>query len=164
RRSTSSCTRRSSLIHVLLSWSRPIPGAVASRTLSLQLVVPREMNLRARLLAEARSDATLPVRTASTSGTPARRDEIAKVSDKESAMLHFTTSDCVRLAYVIDDFTDPWRRPDTLVLLHAAMGSSRRLYAWVPRLARDFRVVRLDLRGHAPSEVPAAPLPLTLAR
>ncbi|PYM12497.1 MAG: alpha/beta hydrolase [Candidatus Rokuibacteriota bacterium] len=79
-------------------------------------------------------------------------------------MLHFTTSDGVRLAYVIDDFTDPWRRPDTLVLLHAAMGSSRRLYAWVPRLARDFRVVRLDLRGHGASEVPAASLPLTLDR
>ena len=51
-------------------------------------------------------------------------------------MNHFTTSDGIRLAYVIDDFTDPWKPPETLVLLHAAMGSSRRLYAWVPTLAR----------------------------
>lgn len=79
-------------------------------------------------------------------------------------MQHFTTSDGVRLAYVIDDFTDPWRPPETLLLLHAAMGSSRRLYAWVPRLARDFRVVRLDLRGHGGSEVPDASLPFTLER
>ena len=52
-------------------------------------------------------------------------------------MDHFSTSDGVRLAYVVDDFTDPWTSPETLVLLHAAMGSSRRLYAWVPKLARD---------------------------
>jgi 3-oxoadipate enol-lactonase len=76
----------------------------------------------------------------------------------------FTASDGVRLAYTVDDFTDPWRPPETLVLLHAAMGSSRRLYAWVPRLARDFRVVRPDLRGHGHSETPAASLPFTLPR
>ncbi len=79
-------------------------------------------------------------------------------------MDHFSTSDGVRLAYVVDDFTDPWRPPETLVLLHAAMGSSRRLYAWVPALARDFRVVRLDLRGHGDSQVPGESVPLTLER
>ena len=79
-------------------------------------------------------------------------------------MDHFSTSDGVRLAYVVDDFTDPWTSPETLVLLHAAMGSSRRLYAWVPKLARDFRVVRLDLRGHGRSEVPGESVPLTLPR
>jgi pimeloyl-ACP methyl ester carboxylesterase len=79
-------------------------------------------------------------------------------------MEHFSTTDGLRLAYVVDDFTDPWRTPETLVLLHAAMGSSRRLYAWVPGLARDVRVVRLDLRGHGGSEVPAESLPFTLSR
>jgi 3-oxoadipate enol-lactonase len=79
-------------------------------------------------------------------------------------MQHFTASDGVHLGYVIDDFTDPWNPPETLVLVHAAMGSSRRLYAWVARLARDFRVVRLDLRGHGGSEVPDASLPFTLQR
>jgi len=34
------------------------------------------------------------------------------------------------------------------------MGSSRRLYAWVPHLARQFRVIRPDLRGHGQSEIP----------
>src|SRR5688572_20107234 len=66
----------------------------------------------------------------------------------------FSASDGLRLRYVIDDYTDPWRQSETLVMLHAAMGSSRRFYAWVPHLARDFRVVRLDLRGHGESEVP----------
>ena len=79
-------------------------------------------------------------------------------------MQSFTTSDGIRLAYVVDDFTDPWTPAPTLVLLHAAMGSSKRLYAWVPRLARDFRVVRLDLRGHGASQVPDDALPFTLDR
>src|SRR5207249_9635989 len=67
------------------------------------------------------------------------------------------------LAYYVDDFTDPWRRPPTL-LLHAAMGSARRYFAWVPHLARDWRVVRLDLRGHGNSPVPSADRPLVLDR
>jgi 3-oxoadipate enol-lactonase len=76
----------------------------------------------------------------------------------------FTTSDGLPLAYYIDDFTDPWRRPDTVLLLHAAMGSSRRYYGWVPYLARDWRVIRLDLRGHGASHVPPAEQKLLLER
>ncbi|MGD9616611.1 MAG: alpha/beta fold hydrolase [Alphaproteobacteria bacterium] len=75
---------------------------------------------------------------------------------------NFTTSDGINLAYYIDDFTDPWRRPDTVLLLHAAMGSARRYYGWVPYLARDWRVVRLDLRGHGASQVPPAEQELLL--
>ncbi len=76
----------------------------------------------------------------------------------------FVASDGTRLAYVVDDWTNPWTTPDTLVLLHAAMGSSRRLYAWVPHLAHDVRVVRMDLRGHGRSEAPPSSRPLTLDR
>ena len=75
-----------------------------------------------------------------------------------------TTSDGLRIAYVIDDYTDSWTQPPTLILLHSAMSSSRRLYAMVPHFARDFRVVRMDLRGHGESEVPRAEQPLTLWR
>jgi pimeloyl-ACP methyl ester carboxylesterase len=66
----------------------------------------------------------------------------------------FTTRDGLKLAYAVDDFTDPWRTPETLLLLHAAMGNSRRWFQWVPRLAREYRVVRLDLRGHGESQMP----------
>ena len=76
----------------------------------------------------------------------------------------FKTSDGVSLAYYIDDFTDPWKWPDTVLLLHAAMGSSRRYYGWVPHLARNWRVVRLDLRGHGVSQVPPAEQLLLLER
>ena len=63
----------------------------------------------------------------------------------------FTTSDGLDLAYYIDDFTDPWAKAPTVLLLHAAMGSARRYFGWVPHLARHYRVVRLDLRGHGAS-------------
>ena len=66
----------------------------------------------------------------------------------------FTASDGVRLGYRIDDFTDPWKKAPILLLLHAAMGSARRYYAWVPPLSRHYRVVRMDLRGHGSSEIP----------
>jgi pimeloyl-ACP methyl ester carboxylesterase len=76
----------------------------------------------------------------------------------------FTASDGLSLTYDIDDFTDPWKPAPTLLLLHAAMGSARRYFAWVPHLARDWRVVRLDLRGHGRSQVPPDGRPLTLDR
>src|SRR6185312_11376425 len=79
-------------------------------------------------------------------------------------MPSFTTSDATRLAYTIDDFTDPWRPPQTLLLLHAAMGSSKRWYAAIPALCRHYRVVRMDLRGHGESQVPPADPPLTMDR
>lgn len=79
-------------------------------------------------------------------------------------MPSFTTGDGLRLAYDVTDFTDPWRRPETLVLLHAAMGAMTRWYAMVPLLSRQFRVVRMDLRGHGASEVPPEDPPLTMER
>lgn len=69
-------------------------------------------------------------------------------------MQTFKTRDGMKLAYYIDDFTDPWTHPDTLLLLHAAMGSSLRWFHWVPPLSRKFRVVRMDLRGHGDSQLP----------
>lgn len=76
----------------------------------------------------------------------------------------FTASDGVKLAYYVDDFTDPWTKPPTIVLLHSAMGNSQRFYSWIPALARHFRVVRMDLRGHGGSEVPPADIPLSMDR
>lgn len=66
----------------------------------------------------------------------------------------FRTTDGVRLAYAVDDFTDSWKPTETVVLLHAAMSNLRRFYAWVPVLARHLTVVRSDARGHGDSEAP----------
>jgi 3-oxoadipate enol-lactonase len=78
--------------------------------------------------------------------------------------VHFTASDGLRLSYFVDDFTDPWTAPATVLLLHAAMGHSQRFYAWVPRLSRHYRVVRMDLRGHGQSQVPPPEPPLSMDR
>ena len=79
-------------------------------------------------------------------------------------MNFLTTSDGVRLCYFIDDFTDPWKPAQTAILLHAGMGSSARWYSMVPAIARHYRTVRLDLRGHGSSQVPPVDLELSLAR
>lgn len=76
----------------------------------------------------------------------------------------FITSDGIRISYVVDDFTDPWKNADTLVMLHSAMSSARRYYSLVPALARHYRVVRMDLRGHGESEVPPADSVLNMDR
>lgn len=68
----------------------------------------------------------------------------------------FVASDGLKLRYAVDDYSDPWKPQETLFLLHAAMGSSRRLYKWVPILSRHFRVVRPDMRGHGQTEIPNA--------
>ena len=49
--------------------------------------------------------------------------------------------------YLVDDFTDPWTKPETVLMLHGLAESSAAWYAWVPHLARQFRVVRPDMRG-----------------
>lgn len=71
-------------------------------------------------------------------------------------MQHEMTRDGLKLAYYVDDFTDPWIKPETIFLLHAAMGNSQRWFSWVPKLARHYRVVRMDLRGHGQSTIPKA--------
>ncbi|TVR07302.1 MAG: alpha/beta hydrolase [Salinarimonadaceae bacterium] len=71
----------------------------------------------------------------------------------ERPMLSFATGDGVSLRFQVDDFTNPWEQSETLILIHAAMGSSRRMHLWVPHLARDVRVVRPDMRGHGQSMI-----------
>lgn len=60
-----------------------------------------------------------------------------------------------RFNYVIDDYTDPWKPARVVVLHHSAAGNLNRWRAWVPTLARHFRVVRFDMRGHAGTPPPA---------
>ncbi|MBR0650091.1 alpha/beta fold hydrolase [Roseomonas terrae] len=80
-------------------------------------------------------------------------------------MAHLTSSDGIRLAYRVDDFSDPWRENAMpILMLHAAMGAYRRWYAWLPIIARRFPVISLELRGHGGSEIPPASLPFSLER
>ena len=77
-------------------------------------------------------------------------------------MERFQASDGNVIAYCVDDFTDPWRETKTVILLHSAMANAERFYAWVPAMARRYRVIRMDLRGHGASAVPPEDPPLTM--
>jgi 3-oxoadipate enol-lactonase len=77
---------------------------------------------------------------------------------------YFHTSDGVRLAYYVNQFTDPWRPADTLVMIHSAMGRAERYYAMVPSLARRLRVVRFDMRGFGLSGGQPRGVPLSMER
>jgi len=57
----------------------------------------------------------------------------------------------VDLAYQIDDFTDPWTTPETVVCLHGLAEGGIAWRSWVPTLGRHYRVVRPDQRGFAAS-------------
>ena len=66
-----------------------------------------------------------------------------------------------RIYYEVDDFTDPWRKPETLFFHHGHARSSRFWYPLVPLLARQYRIVRIDARGFGRSTVPPADYPWT---
>jgi 3-oxoadipate enol-lactonase len=72
-------------------------------------------------------------------------------TDWRIAMPTFEASPDLRLHYLVDDFTEPWTEPETILLLHGNAESSLAWYAWVPLLARRFRVVRPDMRGYGAS-------------
>ena len=74
----------------------------------------------------------------------------------------FEAAPGVRLHYLVDDFTDPWREPETVLLLHGNAESGLAWYAWVPLLARSFRVVRPDMRGYGASTPMPRDFPWTL--
>ena len=54
-----------------------------------------------------------------------------------------------------DWFGEPWRKPDAVVLIHGALESGIVWYAWIPTLAKHYRVIRPDLPGCGLSSVPA---------
>ena len=57
--------------------------------------------------------------------------------------------------YRDDWFGEPWRKPETAVLIHGNDESSIVWYAWMPRMGQEFRVVRPDLPGLGRSRIPA---------
>jgi 3-oxoadipate enol-lactonase len=74
--------------------------------------------------------------------------------------LHLSSN--VDLHYVVDDYTDPWTTPETVMLLHGNNESGQAWYGWVPHLARHYRVVRPDMRGFGQSTPMPRDYPWTL--
>ncbi len=68
-------------------------------------------------------------------------------------------NDGIELFYKVDDFTDPWTTPETVVLHHGMAKNHRLWFGWVPILARHYRVIRFDMRGMGQSQVPETGYP-----
>ena len=75
-------------------------------------------------------------------------------------MPYLELPDC-KLFYKIDDHTDPWTRPDTVLFVHGFTENTEAWRAWVPHFSRRYRVVRIDQRGFGQSGPVAKDFPLT---
>ena len=56
--------------------------------------------------------------------------------------------------YREDWLGEPWRMPEPVVLIHGNDESSVEWYAWVPRMAQEYRLIRPDLPGLGHSTIP----------
>ncbi|MFZ0016967.1 MAG: alpha/beta hydrolase [Acetobacteraceae bacterium] len=79
-------------------------------------------------------------------------------------MASYRVSPDLDMHYRVDDFTDPWSHPQTILMLHGNAESGLAWYAWVPKLARHFRVVRPDMRGFGESTPMPREYPWSLDR
>src|ERR1017187_5792306 len=77
-------------------------------------------------------------------------------------MPNFRIAPGVEMHYLVDDFSDPWRKPEAVLLLHGNNESSAAWYGWVPHLARRYAVVRPDMRGFGASTPMPRNFPWTL--
>src|SRR5689334_1017264 len=71
-------------------------------------------------------------------------------------------SPALQMHYLVDDFTDPWTTPETILLIHGGSESSAIWFGWVPYFARRFRIVRADTRGFGDSTPMPRDFPWTL--
>lgn len=53
----------------------------------------------------------------------------------------------LRMYYEIDDWTDAWKQPEHVLLIHGFTENVTAWRGWVPHLARRYRVIRFDQRG-----------------
>ena len=70
--------------------------------------------------------------------------------------------DGAEIFYTVDDFTDPWTKPETIVMHHGMAKNHKLWFGWVPILARHYRVIRFDMRGMGQSSVPEVGYPWSL--
>ena len=70
----------------------------------------------------------------------------------------------LQVEYDLADYTDPWRtdEPETILLHHGYCRNMDFWRSWVPLLARDYRVLRVNGRGMGGTTVPAPGEPYSL--
>src|SRR6266540_3780168 len=97
-------------------------------------------------------DPPLRRRQAATAGMPGEETSMPMLQIPPDLDLH----------YLVDDYTDPWRQPATILMLHGNAESSASWYGWVPTLARRYRLVRPDMRGFGASTPMPRDFPWTI--
>jgi len=78
-------------------------------------------------------------------------------SDKAKGQKPVTTVSVgsgVQLFYREDWLGEPWLTPEPMLLIHGVGESGLAWFGWVPRMAREFRVLRPDTPGFGHSTVP----------
>jgi len=78
-------------------------------------------------------------------------------------MPYLDLPDC-RLHYVVDDHTDGWTRPETVLFVHGFTECTEAWRGWVPHVSRRYRMLRIDQRGFGLSTPVAKDYPLTTTR
>ncbi len=66
-------------------------------------------------------------------------------------MPYLDLSSDLKLFYKIDDWTDAWVRPETILLVHGFTETTEAWHGWISHLARRYRVIKIDLRGFGKS-------------
>ena len=66
-------------------------------------------------------------------------------------MTKIRTFDGVELAYTIDNHTDSWAQPDSVLCIHGFCENMEAWQAWVPYFSRKYRMIRFDQRGFGAS-------------
>ena len=62
-------------------------------------------------------------------------------------MPYLELSSDFQLYYEIDNWTDPWTHPETIVMIHGFAECTEAWRAWVAHLSRHYRVIRFDQLG-----------------
>jgi pimeloyl-ACP methyl ester carboxylesterase len=70
-------------------------------------------------------------------------------------MPYLDVSPTQRLFYEIDEWTDAWKKPEAVVMIHGFTENTSAYRAWVPHLARNYRVIRVDQLGFGRSSAVA---------
>jgi pimeloyl-ACP methyl ester carboxylesterase len=71
------------------------------------------------------------------------------------AMPSVSLSPGLQIYYRDDWLGAPWVKPETALFIHGNLKSGEVWYGWVPRMGRQFRLLRPDLPGFGLSTVPA---------
>lgn len=77
---------------------------------------------------------------------------ISPSPNSTSIVVHHPNGQTTHL--IEDNYTDPWTEPETIIIQGGFGRHAAFWYHWVPRLARHFRLIRRDTRGHGKSSTP----------